>query len=197
NKIKESSKRGKNVQVWASKTTQMKTSIINNQVYGFLPTDIEGVDTLAALALDLRWSWNHAVDEIWYLLDPGLWMATHNPWVVLQNVSRDQLEKQMADPIFRNKIDGLMELKEKSKTEPAWFQKAHPDAPLTCIAYFSMEFMLSEALPIYVGGLGNVAGDQLKSASDLGVPVVAVGLLYQQGYFRQIIDGYGTQQALF
>ncbi len=175
----------------------MKPSIINNQVYGFLPTDIDGVDTLADLALDLRWSWNHAVDEIWYQLDPDLWMETHNPWVVLQNVSRDQLKKQMADPTFRKKIDEMMELKEKSISEPAWFQKTHPNAPLSCIAYFSMEFMLSEALPIYVGGLGNVAGDQLKSASDLGVPVVAVGLLYQQGYFRQIIDRYGTQQALF
>ena len=73
----------------------------------------------------------------------------------------------------------------------------HPQAPLTCVAYFSMEFMLSEALPIYSGGLGNVAGDQLKAASDLGVPVVGVGLLYQQGYFRQVIDKDGAQQALY
>ena len=175
----------------------MKPTINNNQVYGFLPTDIDGVDTLAELALDLRWSWNHAVDEIWYLLDPDLWMETHNPWVVLQNVSRDQLEKLMADQAFRTKIDDMMKSKEISISNPAWFQKTHPNTPLTCIAYFSMEFMLSEALPIYVGGLGNVAGDHLKSASDLGVPLVAIGLLYQQGYFRQIIDQYGTQQALF
>jgi len=80
---------------------------------------------------------------------------------------------------------------------PAWFQHDHSQAPLTSIAYFSMEFMLSEALPIYSGGLGNVAGDQLKTASDLGVPVVGVGLLYQQGYFRQAIDRDGAQQALF
>ena len=73
----------------------------------------------------------------------------------------------------------------------------HPQSPLTCVAYFSMEFMLSEALPIYSGGLGNVAGDQLKAASDLGVPVVGVGLLYQQGYFRQVIDQDGAQQALY
>ena len=175
----------------------MKPRISNNQVYGFLPTDIDGVDDLAELALDLRWSWNHAVDEIWYQLDPDLWMETHNPWVVLQNVSRDQLEKQMADQAFRKKVDEMIKLKEKSISDIAWFQKSHPNSQLTCIAYFSMEFMLSEALPIYVGGLGNVAGDQLKSASDLGVPVVAIGLLYQQGYFRQVIDRYGTQQALF
>ena len=61
---------------------------------------------------------------------------------------------------------------------PAWFQQKHPNCPLSCVAYFSMEFMLSEALPIYSGGLGNVAGDQLKSASDLGVPIIAIGLLY-------------------
>ena len=71
------------------------------------------------------------------------------------------------------------------------------ESPLSCVAYFSMEFMLSEALPIYSGGLGNVAGDQLKAASDLGVPVIGVGLLYQQGYFRQVIDKDGAQQALF
>ncbi len=77
------------------------------------------------------------------------------------------------------------------------FSEKHPQAPLSCVAYFSMEFMLSEALPIYSGGLGNVAGDQLKAASDLGVPVVGVGLLYQQGYFRQVIDKNGEQQALY
>ena len=171
--------------------------LVNNQVYGFIPTDIDGVDKLGELALDLRWSWNHAVDEIWYQLDPELWMETHNPWVVLQNVSRDQLIKQMADKVFRERLDEMMTQKEKSSTDPAWFQRSHPSSPLTCIAYFSMEFMLSEALPIYVGGLGNVAGDQLKSASDLGIPVIGVGLLYQQGYFRQLIDQFGTQQALF
>ncbi|MDE2367089.1 MAG: alpha-glucan family phosphorylase, partial [Betaproteobacteria bacterium] len=78
-----------------------------------------------------------------------------------------------------------------------WFQQAHPQSPLNCVAYFCMEFMLSEALPIYSGGLGNVAGDQLKAAGELGVPVVGVGLLYQQGYFRQVIDKDGNQQALF
>src|ERR1035437_6822012 len=80
---------------------------------------------------------------------------------------------------------------------PGWFQHAHSNPPLNCAAYFSMEFGLSEALPIYSGGLGNVAGDQLKSASDLGVPVVGVGLLYQQGYFRQVIEADGSQQAVY
>ena len=102
-----------------------------------------------------------------------------------------------ADPVFRKKVDALVQAKRQAATAPAWFQQNHPQAPLTCVAYFSMEFMLSEALPIYSGGLGNVAGDQLKAASDLGVPVVGVGLLYQQGYFRQVIDKDGAQQALF
>ena len=91
----------------------------------------------------------------------------------------------------------LVKAKRRAALAPAWFQQAHAKSPLTCVAYFSMEFMLSEALPIYSGGLGNVAGDQLKTASDLGVPVVAIGLLYQQGYFRQLIDRNGAQRALF
>ncbi|HUZ60391.1 MAG TPA: alpha-glucan family phosphorylase [Hanamia sp.] len=176
----------------------MKHEIINsNQIYGFLPTEIEGVDALAAFALDMRWSWNHEADKLWQRLDASLWELTHNPWIVLQTVSHDQLERQMSDPGFRGMMNELIQTKETRLSSPAWFQRNHANAPLTCAAYFSMEFMLSEALPIYVGGLGNVAGDQLKSASDLGVPVAALGLLYQQGYFRQQIDKYGNQQALF
>ena len=126
-----------------------------------------------------------------------LWEITHNPWVVLQTVSREQIERVLADPVFRKNVDGLVEAARKAAEAPAWFQKNHAESPLTCAAYFSMEFMLSEALPIYSGGLGNVAGDQLKAASDLGVPVVGVGLLYQQGYFRQVIGKDGEQQALY
>jgi starch phosphorylase len=170
---------------------------VSHPIYSLLPTEVEGFDPLAELALDMRWSWNHAADDVWLQLDPALWELTHNPWVVLQTVSRDQLERVLADPTFRRKVDALVQSKNHAATAPAWFQQNHPQAPLTCVAYFSMEFMLSEALPIYSGGLGNVAGDQLKAASDLGVPVVGVGLLYQQGYFRQEIDKDGAQQALF
>ncbi|MEO7485562.1 MAG: alpha-glucan family phosphorylase, partial [Ferruginibacter sp.] len=168
-----------------------------SHLYSFLVSNAEGVDALAQLALDLQWSWNHATDEIWNQLDPQLWELTHNPWVILQTVSREQLEKKLADADFLQKINTLVKEKKLEYKSPAWFQQNHENASLTRVAYFSMEFMLSEALPIYVGGLGNVAGDQLKSASDLGVPVVAVGLLYQQGYFRQAIDKYGNQQAMF
>jgi starch phosphorylase len=174
-----------------------KQTRVSHPIYNLLPTEVEGFDSLAELALDMRWSWNHCADEVWRLLDPALWELTQNPWVVLQTVSRDQLERVLADPAFRKNIDDLLRAKRQAEETPAWFQQRHPQAPLTCVAYFSMEFMLSEALPIYSGGLGNVAGDQLKTASDLGVPVVGVGLLYQQGYFRQVIDKDGAQQALF
>ena len=170
---------------------------VSHPIYNLLPTEIEGFDSLAELALDMRWSWNHATDGVWRTLDPLLWEVTQNPWVVLQTASRDQIERVLADPVFRKNVDDLLRDKRQAAERPAWFQQKHPQAPLTCVAYFSMEFMLSEALPIYSGGLGNVAGDQLKAASDLGVPVVGVGLLYQQGYFRQVIDKDGAQQALY
>ena len=162
-----------------------------------LSTDVEGFDSLAELALDMRSSWNHATDQVWRQLDPVLWELTHNPWVVLQTVSREKLQQVLADPAFRENVDDLVQVRRDAAGAPAWFQQTYPQSPLSCIAYFSMEFMLSEALPIYSGGLGNVAGDQLKAAGDLGVPVVGVGLLYQQGYFRQVIDQGGAQQALF
>ena len=174
-----------------------KQTRVSHPIYNLLPTEIEGFDSLAELALDMRWSWNHATDQVWRKLDPALWEFTHNPWVVLQTVSRDQIERVLADPDFRNNVDGLVQGRRDAAEAPAWFQQAYPQSPLSCVAYFSMEFMLSEALPIYSGGLGNVAGDQLKASSDLGVPVIGMGLLYQQGYFRQVIDKDGAQQALF
>src|SRR6202158_4539410 len=162
-----------------------------------LPKEIDGFHFLAELALDMRSSWNHATDQLWRQLDPVLWDLTHNPWVVLQTVSRETLQRILADPDFRKNVDDLVQARRDAAEARAWFQQTHPQSALRSIAYFSMEFMLSEALPIYSGGLGNVAGDQLKAASDLGVPVVGVGLLYQQGYFRQVIDKDGAQQALY
>ena len=170
---------------------------ISHPLYGILPTDLDGFDALAELALDMRSSWDHATDAVWRRLDPVLWELTHNPWGILQTVSREKLKAVLAEPAFRRQVDELVQARRYTTEAPAWFQQTHPQSPLRCVAYFSMEFMLSEALPIYSGGLGNVAGDQLKSASDLGVPVIGVGLLYQQGYFRQVIDKNGAQQALF
>jgi glycogen phosphorylase len=156
---------------------------VSHPIYNLLPTEIEGFDSLAELALDMRWSWNHATDNVWRQLDPELWKITHTPWVVLQTVDRDQIERVLADPVFRKNVDALLQSRRRTVEAPAWFQQNHSQGSLSCAAYFSMEFMLSEALPIYSGGLGNVAGDQLKATSDLGVPVVGVGLLYQQGFF--------------
>jgi glycogen phosphorylase len=162
-----------------------------------LPVDVEAFRQLAELALDLRSTWNHASDELWRRIDPVLWDLTHNPWAVLRTASRAQVEQLSADTGFRAKLDELRRARHEARHRPGWFQHAHAQSPLSCVAYFSMEFMLSEALPIYSGGLGNVAGDQLKAACDLGVPVVGVGLLYQQGYFRQVIDMNGGQQAMY
>ncbi|MGA2352322.1 MAG: alpha-glucan family phosphorylase [Terracidiphilus sp.] len=161
------------------------------------PLDAGTSDALNDLALDLRWSFNHSADELWEQLDPELWELTHNPWVLLQTVSREKLQTVTSNPGFQKLLTDLHREKILVEASEAWFQKAHPRSGVSTVAYFSMEFMLSEALPIYSGGLGNVAGDQLKAASNLGVPVVGIGLLYQQGYFRQEIDAEGHQQALY
>jgi starch phosphorylase len=158
---------------------------------------VDGVDALVELALNLHWSWNHAADELWEGLDKELWATTQNPWVILRTVSREKIKAALDAPEFRGLLDSLLQQNRESYQADAWFQHKHPEKALTTVAYFSMEFMLSEALPIYSGGLGNVAGDQMKAASDLGVPVVGVGLLYGQGYFRQDFDSEGRQQALY
>ncbi len=160
------------------------------------PRSKEAFETLSELALDLRWSWSHAADEVWRELDPALWDQTRNPWIVVNTISHVRMRQALSDSRFRKMLDGLVQERRRYLDAPAWFQRDHPESGLTGVAYFSMEFMLSEALPIYSGGLGNVAGDQLKAASDLGVPVTGVGLLYQQGYFRQVIDRNGRQLAV-
>ena len=174
-----------------------KQGSVTHSTYARLPTEVDGIDSLAELALDRRWSCRHATDRLWRELGPEVWEMTRNPWVVLQAASRDQLESLLAEPAFRKDVDGLLSTRRAALEASTWFQRNHARDRLACVAYFSMEFMLSEALPIYSGGLGNVAGDQLKATSDLGVPVVGIGLLYQQGYFRQVIDKQGRQQALY
>ncbi len=170
---------------------------MSSPAYGSRPSDSATSDALTELALDLRWSFNHAADKIWKRLDPELWELTQNPWVILQTVSRAKLQSLTSDPDFQSLVADIHRQKKADDESDGWFQKTHPHSALSAVAYFSMEFMLSEALPIYSGGLGNVAGDQLKTASNLGVPVTAVSLLYQQGYFRQEIDAQGRQQALY
>ena len=161
------------------------------------PSETTTLDALTDLALDLRWSFNHSADKLWERLDPDLWDLTHNPWIVLQTASEEKLQSVTTDPHFQLLVADLRTEKLTIERSQGWFQRAHPRSGLTAVAYFSMEFMLSEALPIYSGGLGNVAGDQLKAASNLSVPVKGIGLLYQQGYFRQEIDAHGQQVALY
>jgi starch phosphorylase len=114
----------------------------------------------------------------------------------IQMAAPAKIVAALADPSFCALLSRVLADKRAYESGPGWFQQTHPRAQLTCVAYFCLEFMLSEALPIYSGGLGNVAGDQLKAASDLGVPVVAVGLLYQRGSLHQVIDSDGAQQAI-
>src|SRR5712691_13554121 len=104
--------------------------------YGILPSDVDGFDALGELALDLRWSWNHAADEVWRQLDPALWALTHNPWGILQTISRDRIERTLVDPVFRKSVDDLLRAKRRAAEAPAWFQQTYPQAPLTCVAYF-------------------------------------------------------------
>src|SRR6202000_1116607 len=156
---------------------------------------IEGFDTLASLALDMRWSWNHDADELWQQLAPALWEETHNPWLVVQSVAGDHVRRVLSSPGFKVKLDSIVQQHEREDAQQSWYAENYPNVNLKTVAYFSMEFMLGESLPIYVGGLGNVAGDQLKSASDLDVPVIGIGLLYQRGYFRQSFNEMGDQLA--
>ena len=107
---------------------------VNHPIYDLLPTEIEGFDSLAELALDMRWSWNHSTDEVWRKLDPDLWEITHNPWVVLQTVSRDQIERVLADPVFRKMSMVWSKPAGKRRRRPLGFKRIIRDLPdLRCL----------------------------------------------------------------
>ncbi len=156
-----------------------------------------GLADLSALALDLSWNWNQTGDALWRMLDSELWERTRNPYLILQSVSQKRLEDAAQDPVVQQELRLLFERRTQYLNEPGWFGRNYTPAHLRGVAYFSMEFGLSEALPIYSGGLGVLAGDCLKTASDLGVPMIGIGLLYQQGYFHQVLDADGRQQEAF
>jgi starch phosphorylase len=101
-------------------------TLISHRTYGCLPTDIEGFESLAELALNLRWSWNHRADAMWRLVDPVLWKLSQNPWVILQTVSRDHLGRLLADPAFRKNVDDLLTTERHIMEAPAWFQQHYP-----------------------------------------------------------------------
>jgi len=159
-----------------------------------LPAELEG---LADLALDLRWTGSDSTDQLWAMLDPEAWERTGNPHFILQHVSQARLEEAASDPDFLKELRRWLTQRHRYLQDPGWFGRQRGEQAPKGIAYFSMEFGLGEALPIYSGGLGILAGDFLKTASDLGVPVVGIGLLYQQGYFRQILDPDGRQGEAF
>src|SRR5512137_1998468 len=165
---------------------------------GLASTLPEPLQPIARLALNLRWVWNHATDRVWEALSPEVWQQTANPVLVLQNTPRSRLEELAQSAEFVERVRSLDRSLAEYCGRPSWFQRAAADAerPLH-VAYFSMEYGLTDALPLYSGGLGVLAGDHLKTASDLGIPLTAIGLFYRQGYFRQMLDAAGSQLAIY
>ncbi len=158
-----------------------------------LPTELAA---LWDLALDLRWSWCHDSDALWRRIDPEAWMHARNPWTILENAPEARLCELATDKDFINQLEQAVKSRRAYLDAPAWFD-SQPDKRLGGVALFSLEFGLTEALPLYAGGLGILAGDILKTASDLGVPIIGIGLLYQEGYFRQLIDAEGLQREAY
>jgi starch phosphorylase len=157
------------------------------------------LQALEELAYNLRWSWDHETIGLFRRLDRDLWEeAGHNPVLMLGSISQDRLHDAAQDEAFLAHMDRVAaDLREYVGRSSTWYQKAHGPSSRPLVAYFSMEFGLTECLPIYSGGLGILAGDHLKSASELGVPLVGVGLLYQKGYFRQYLTHEGWQQERY
>ncbi|MDQ6697061.1 MAG: alpha-glucan family phosphorylase, partial [Actinomycetota bacterium] len=152
---------------------------------------------LENLAMNLRWSWDSRTRDLFRWVDPDGWDATvHDPVRLLGLISTGRLASLGGDPAFMRflaEVDGELN---RYLDAPRWFQ-ARAGSPLRQVAYFSPEFGIAEALPQYSGGLGVLAGDHLKSASDLGVPLVGIGLLYRHGYFRQALDAHGWQEERY
>lgn len=153
---------------------------------------------LVSIAMNLRWSWDPRAVELFRWVDGDAWeRAGHDPMKMLGLVPKPRLEQLTEDGPFLAFLASIDEDLRRYMDEPRWFQRGRPDTELHRVAYFSPEFGVNEALPTYSGGLGVLAGDHLKAASDLGVPMVGVGLLYRQGYFRQALSGDGWQQERY
>jgi starch phosphorylase len=165
-------------------------------VHPFNPRPVPpGLESLVDLALDLRWRWSHSADWLWQQIDQRLWKATGSPWLILQTFSQDRLEKIAADPEIMANIARLARERAEYLRRQTWYGEASGRKPVGCVAYFSMEFGIGVGLPLYAGGLGVLAEDFLKGASDMGVPSVGVGLLYNEGYFRQLLDAEGCAKV--
>ena len=163
-----------------------------------LPALPESLRELDVLANNLLWSWNPQISELFRRIDPGLWVASgHNPVKLLGSVPQERLEALSTNESFLNELKRASATLQEYIEAPSWFEKVCSDNRDAVIAYFSAEFGLHESLPIYAGGLGILAGDHLKSASDLGIPIVGIGLMYQKGYFRQYLNVDGWQQEAY
>lgn len=126
-----------------------RTKTVRSAHIRYLPRTLpQGLEALSDLALDMRWSWNHEADELWERVDPELWEATGNPWLIVQSVSLARLEELSRDPTFTQELRHLTESRERYSRRQAWFTSAHGSRALKPVAYFSVEFGLSEALPI-------------------------------------------------
>ncbi|HEY5907563.1 MAG TPA: alpha-glucan family phosphorylase, partial [Vicinamibacteria bacterium] len=158
-----------------------------------LPPEME---RLRDLAYDLWWSWTPAATRLFTWIDPDHWRRYHNPVQLLINVEPHHWDRLLADPEFRRAYDAVVNALDAYRSRPRWFDKAGHQLGGP-IGYFSMEFGINESLGVYSGGLGILAGDHCKAASDLGVPLVGVGLLYRSGYFRQTVDFDGFQQHIY
>lgn len=158
-----------------------------------LPARLGVLDELAA---NLRWSWHHPTIALFREVDPASWDAEADPVGLLGDVSPERLDELAADDDFVARAEALRDDLRAYLAEPRWYQSLGDDVPRS-IAYFSPEFGIAAALPQYSGGLGILAGDHLKSASDLGVPIVGVGLFYRAGYFRQAISREGWQEESY
>ena len=155
------------------------------------------IEKLSEIANNLWWSWNTEFLRLFKKIDSDLWeMANKNPVKFLKNVSQEKLENVSNNGSFLREYDKIVENFENYiNSKNTWFSKKYSENTEDLIAYFSAEYGLDQILPIYSGGLGILSGDHLKSASDLGLPLVAVGLLYKNGYFHQKINGYGDQET--
>ncbi|MBZ5687254.1 MAG: alpha-glucan family phosphorylase [Acidobacteriia bacterium] len=162
------------------------------------PSLPEALQPLLRIAYNLRWSWDAGAVQLFLRLDRDLWETTgHNPVLLLGSVDQSVLEAAARDDSFLAHLQGVVaKLDAYSSGEGTWYRREHKQDGMT-VAYFSAEFGLTECLSIFAGGLGVLAGDHLKAASDLGLPLVGVGLAYQQGYFRQYLNAAGWQQEAF
>ena len=159
----------------------------------------ERIARLEELAYNFWWSWHRQARDLFKMLDYPLWRSTgHNPVKMLREISPERLEELASDPLFLRLYDAtLMALDYDLTNGHLWFPAQYADLTDHPVAYFSAEFGIHQSLPIYSGGLGVLAGDHCKEASDLGVPLVAVGFLYEMGYFRQHITADGWQEAIY